>query len=102
MAARKNPSSDKGYPRGKVGGYGAPVDTTGMSQSDKESFGFGSKTAPRPARGAFKFPDLGGAVSAIKKAVTPRTQATPKEDAEYKRRGEMAYYKGKIERNRKK
>ena len=44
----KNPSSDIGYPKGKVGGYRAPVDTTGMSPEEKETF-FPKKPAKKPA-----------------------------------------------------
>jgi hypothetical protein len=46
MPKKKSGSSDKGYPSGKVGNYRAPVDTTGMSESDKETFGFGKKKKP--------------------------------------------------------
>jgi len=32
-----------GYPSGKVGGYRAPVDTTGMDEAMKETMGFMKK-----------------------------------------------------------
>lgn len=42
-----NPSSQEGFPKGKVGGYRAPVDTTGMTPEEKETF-FPKPKPPKP------------------------------------------------------
>lgn len=52
--------ASKRYPRGRVGGYGAPVDTTGMTPEEKETFGV---TPPKP--------------TPPKRRPTPRTPAKP-------------------------
>jgi len=55
---------------GKVGNYAAPVDTAGMSQADKETFGLGSpslvrKSTPDPVSSA-----VSSAAAVVKRVVS--------------------------------
>lgn len=53
---------------------------------------------PTPPKFGNPIKQMGDVVAGAKKAVTPRTQATPAEEQTYKLRGQRAFYEGKIEK----